>query len=99
MGISQEFQEVSIVVLEELLKNPDDFKKFPPHVYFYNLQMKEPEKYGKLDFDTNGYLPYCNDLNNLFNEFIKSGLVNHDNAPLIEPIKKYLASNKAKREK
>ena len=96
MEISPEFQEVSIVILEELLKDSVEIKKLPLHVYFYNLQMKEPEKYGKLDFDTNNYLPYSKELSNLFNEFIKGGLVNHNNSPLVEPIKKYIAFNKVK---
>ncbi len=99
MEIDSEFQEVSMVILEELLKDSVELKKLPLQVYFYNLQLKEPEKYVKLEFDTNSYLPYCKKLSKLFNEFIKGGLMNYDNTPIIEPIKKYLASKKMKREK
>jgi len=67
----QSYQEVSRVILEELMVNPVDFRKKNPHIYFYNLKLENPEKYERLTFDTNGYEPYCKDLTS--KRFLKTG--------------------------
>jgi len=77
--MGQSYQEVSRVILEELMVNPVDFRKENPHIYFYNLKLENPEKYERLVFDTNGYEPYSKDLSSIFMDYKLSGFVDFDN--------------------
>jgi len=95
--MDQSYQEVSRVILEELMVNPVDFKKENSHIYFYNLKMKHPEKYEGLTFDTNGHEPYCEDLSSIFMEYKISAFMDFDNNILPqskERIIKYLKEHK-----
>jgi hypothetical protein len=92
----QTYQQVSKVILEELVANPVSFKKVDYHEYFYNLKIKNPEKYERLGFDTNGGTVYCKDLSSIFMDFMICGFMNYDRTPLLKPIKKYLNSKKEK---
>jgi len=92
----QTYQEVSKVILEELVKNPVVFKGLEHHQYFYDLKIKYPKRYERLIFDTNGSEPYCKDLANIFMDFKICGFMDYNNTPLLEPIKKYLNSKKKK---
>jgi len=89
----QTYQKVARVILEELMRNPVDFRKENPHIYFYNLKMKHPEKYERLTFDTNGYEPYCKDLSRIFMDYKVCAFMDSDNNIFLrnkERIVKYL---------
>jgi len=78
MKIGQSYQEVSKTILEELVLNPIDFNKRNYQEYFYNLKLKEPERYERLMFDTNGHEPYSEDLSQIFSDFLSCGFVDLD---------------------
>jgi hypothetical protein len=90
--IKQTYQEVSKVILEELVVNPTNFKKLEHHKYFYDLKLKNPKKYERLTFDTNGAEPYCETLSSIFSDFRRCGFMNSDNSLILDSIKKYLNS-------
>jgi hypothetical protein len=78
MDETQTYQEVSKIILEELVLNPVDFKKKDYQEYFYNLKIKEPEKYERLTFDTNSHKPYSEDLTDIFVNFFLCGFIDLD---------------------
>lgn len=91
----QSYQDVSKVILEELVLEPVDFKKVNYQKYFYDLKTKEPEKYKRLAFDTNGAEPYSEDLSSIFFDFLLCGFVDfHKNIEMksIERIRQYVSS-------
>jgi hypothetical protein len=94
--VGQSYQEVSRVILEELVRNPVKFKDLEHHKYFYYLKMKEPKKYERLTFDTNGGTPYSRDLSEIFLDFKTCGLISYNNLILLESAKKYLDSKPVK---
>ncbi|MEK6833143.1 MAG: hypothetical protein AABY32_03775 [Nanoarchaeota archaeon] len=100
MGLKQSYQEVSKVILEELVLNPVDFKKTNPQIYFYDLKLKHPEDYGGLIFDINGHEPYSKDLNSIFMDFKICGFMDFDNNMVmksLEDIRKYVSSDRERR--
>ncbi len=100
MGLKQSYQEVSKVILEELVLNPVDFKKVNPHIHFYDLKLKNPEDYEGLIFDTNGHEPYSKDLSSIFLDFKIACLMDFDNNIVmksLEDIRKYVSSDRERR--
>lgn len=74
----QSYQEVSKVILKELVTNSVDLKKVNYQQYFYDLKMKNPENYNGLSFDTNGEDPYSEDLESIFRDFVICGFMDLD---------------------
>jgi hypothetical protein len=56
----QSYQEVSIEVLKEL----PNVKSNPQH-FFFCLKQKNPKRFERLYFDTNGHNPFSEDLSNI----------------------------------
>ena len=77
--MDQSYQEVSRIILEELIKNPVDFKKENNQTYFYNLKLENSKKYERLFFDTNGHEPFSEDLSSIFMDFKICGFLDFDN--------------------
>jgi hypothetical protein len=95
MDDEQSYQDVSKIILEELVLEPVDFKKVDYQKYFYELKIKEPEKYERLTFDTNGVEPYSEDLSQIFFDYLLCGFVDlHKNIDMksLERIREYVSS-------
>ena len=76
--INQTYQEVSKVILEELVKNPVDFKEVNYQIYFHDLKLKCPEKYEALRFDINGHEPFSKELSGIFIDFKICGFTDYE---------------------
>lgn len=64
MKTQQSYQEVIVEVNNELLLIKD--KKIDLQAHFYGLKLKEPERFARLEFDTNGGSPFSKDLESIF---------------------------------
>jgi hypothetical protein len=93
----QSYQEVSGVILEELVANSVNFKEVDYQKYFYNLKMKKPENYEGLVFDTNGDKPYSENLSSIFMDFLLCGFMDFNKKIIpksLEGIMEYIKSVK-----
>ena len=88
MENKQFYQQVSKVILEEIVLNPIDFKKNDYQAYFYKLKGKEPEKYKRLTFDTNRAEPYCKDLSRIFDNLFLCGFIDLDRNLIVSSMKR-----------
>jgi hypothetical protein len=87
----QSYQEVSRIILEELVNNPREFQGLEHHQYFFDLKNKYPEKYKRLFFNVNGSIPYSKDLSDIFMDFKVCGFMDYKNNIIQERVKDYLA--------
>lgn len=104
----QSYQQVSLIVLEELVKNPNvvkvenwgkrEYKHHKMcsrlHEHFYKLKKETPEEYERLFYDTNGHIPFSEDLDNIFMDFRISGIIDWDYNLNLREAKKYLNKKK-----
>jgi hypothetical protein len=102
--VQQSYQQVSLVVLEELVKNPnavrvENWGKMEDkshkrlsrlHEHFYKLKKGTPEKYERLFYDANGHIPFSEDLDAIFMDFKRSGIMDRDYNVNLKEAKKYL---------
>jgi len=65
----QSYQQVTVEVQKEL----DNFKGNDIHVHFYKLKQQFPERFERLLFDTNGELPFSEDLEQILLDLYLSG--------------------------
>jgi hypothetical protein len=71
--MSQTYQQVTEIILRELITNSVDFKKVNIQTYFYDLKNKTPEKYERLFFNVDNY---SRDLNDILFDLNFSGRIN-----------------------
>ena len=72
--MSQTFQQVSKKILKEMEHIPDNVDDL--HIYFYELKKKFPKQFERLLFDTNGFLPYSEDLCEILSHAKMAGQLN-----------------------
>lgn len=97
MAREQFYQEVSIVIMRELVKSKVNLKETDPQDYFYNLKSKYPKKYEGLTFDTNGE-PFSKDLSSILFDFKVCGFMDFDNklvSSAMDRINEYINSKYA----
>jgi len=75
----QSYQEVSKVMekdIEQLkemgIKSLDNLDV---QNYFFKKKQNNPEKYERLNFDTNGHEPYSETVSNIVSDFLTSGIL------------------------
>jgi hypothetical protein len=82
----QEYNKFTKLILEELKDSRPNFKEGGPQEYFYNLKLKEPEKYEGLIFSkkTETHPPFSRDLSSIFHHLRDCGFLDLDNNVLFE---------------
>ena len=82
--MAQSYQQVSKVILRELMENSVDFRKTNIQKYFYNLKDKTPKNYERIFFDKNGHEPYSKDLSFILDDFKNCGFTDSDDKIISE---------------
>ena len=75
--IKQSYQEVSKEIIKEFSLHKKELtgKKIDYHNYFSKLQKKEPERFERLMFDTNGHKPFSGDLESILFDLKMCGIL------------------------
>lgn len=81
MMSKQTYQEVFDIIEEDIkrlrrkygIETLGEVKNI--HKYFYKRKLRHPEKYERLRFDTNGSIPYSEDLEEILGDFRVCGIL------------------------
>lgn len=77
----QTFQELSNIVKEDLTKlkksGKNNLDSIDIQEYFYARKKKNPKKYERMFFNTNGHKPYSEDLEQIHASLIASGFLKY----------------------
>jgi hypothetical protein len=76
--MKQSYQEVSKEVRKELIHLIEITPQPDPQKYFWDLKKKNPKKFERLTFDTNGFEPYSETLSEILMDCVVCGMIFHN---------------------
>ena len=75
----QSYQEVSKIMEQDIKRlkkrGLDSLDNFDVQSYFFKRKQRYPEKYQRLDFNTNGHKPYSEDVDQIIRDFLIIGIL------------------------
>lgn len=75
----QTYQELTKVIIEDLKKLKEEgiegLGEIDSDIYFFEKKKKNPERYERLNFDTNGHKPFSKDLSSILSDLRTCGVL------------------------
>lgn len=68
--MNQTYQELT----EEVIKELPLLSNYDPQEFFWIMKQNEPERFERMTFDTNGWMPYSEDLSSILMDLLICGM-------------------------